>query len=230
MDRNSIIGLLLIGAVLITFSIWNAPSKEEQARQQQVRDSIAAVEKSQKPVAPVKVDANASSPELQAVVTDTTASGDSFKSMALQNRYGLFAAAAEGKEEFSYLENDEMKVKFTNKGGRVYAVELKKYKTFDGKPLVLFESDSTRFNFAFFSENKNINTSDFHFTKFKEAAGTIVYRLYAGESYLEHTYKLPKTGFKMDFGMAFSGMDKVIAPNLNYVALDWQQNIYKKEK
>ena len=230
MDRNSIIGLLLMGAVLITFSIWNAPSKEEQARQQQVRDSIAAVEKAPKPTMPVNVDANTASPALQAVITDTTVSGDSLKSMELQNRFGLFAAAADGKEEFSYLENDEIKVKFTNKGGRVYAVELKKYKTFNGKPLVLFESDSTRFNFAFFSQNKNINTSDFHFIKHKEAAGVITYRLYAGDSYLEHTYKLPKTGFKLDFGMAFSGMDKVIAPNLNYVALDWQQNIYKKEK
>ncbi|MFM7902852.1 MAG: membrane protein insertase YidC, partial [Bacteroidota bacterium] len=72
MDRNSIIGLLLIGAVLITFSIWNAPSKEEQARQQQVRDSIAAVEKAKKLAAPVKMDTNAAAPELQAVVADTT--------------------------------------------------------------------------------------------------------------------------------------------------------------
>ncbi|MGR6087201.1 MAG: membrane protein insertase YidC [Arcticibacter sp.] len=232
MDRNSIIGLLLIGAVLITFSIWNAPSKEQQARQQQVQDSTAAAEKAKKQATPIKVDANtnAPSPELQAESTDTIVSGDSLKSLELQNRYGFFAASVEGKEEFSYLENDEIKVKFTNKGGRVYAVELKHYKTFDGKPLILFESDSTRFNFAFFSQNKNINTSDLHFAKYKQAAGTIVYRLYAGDSYIEHAYKLPKAGFKMDFGMAFSGMDKIIAPNLNYVALDWQQNIYKKEK
>ncbi len=231
MDRNSIIGLLLIGAVLITFSIWNAPSKEEQARQQQVRDSIAAVEKAKKPVvAPVQVNNEASAIASTTAAADSTLSIDSLKNVEMANRYGLFAAAATGQEEFSYLENDDIKVKFTNKGGRVYAVELKKYKTYNGKPLVLFESDSTRFNFAFFSQNKNINTSDFHFTKHKESAGTIVYRLYAGDSYQEHTYKLPKSGFKMDFNIAFSGMEKVIAPNLNYVALDWQQNIYKKEK
>ena len=232
MDRNSIIGLLLMGAVLITFSIWNAPSQEDIAQQQRVRDSIAIVEKnkSSKSVQTVKDTVAALSVVGSVTSNDSIVSTDSLKSLELQNRYGLFADAVNGKEEFSYLENDDIKVKLTNKGGRIFAVELKGYKTYDGKPLVLFESDSTKFNFAFFSQNKNINSSDFHFTKFKSEGGKLVYRLYAGESYMEHSYTLPKSGYKLDFNVAFSGMEKVISPNLNFIALDWQQNIYKKEK
>lgn len=228
MDRNSIIGLLLIGLVLITFSMWNAPSEEELAARQRAQDSLELAKQTKPDAAQQK--ATDVLDTLVATVTDTTVSADSSQSLAQQNRYGLFAAAANGTESFSYLENDELRVTFTNKGGRVHAVQLKKYKTFDGKPLVLFESDSTRFAFSFFSQNKDITTSDFYYTLHKEAPGVITYRLYAGQSFIEHTYRLPKNGFMLDFAMSLSGMEKVIAPNLNFIALDWQQNIYKKEK
>ncbi|MFM8917264.1 MAG: YidC/Oxa1 family insertase periplasmic-domain containing protein, partial [Bacteroidota bacterium] len=227
MDRNSIIGLLLIGLVLITFSLWNAPSEQEKAERQRIQDSLKLAEQPKEVIAPEKV---LSADTLVAAALDTTGSPDSVKNIAQQNRYGLFAAAANGTETFSNLENDELRVTFTNKGGRVHSVELKKYKTYDGKPLTLFESDSTKFAFSFFSQNKDITTSDFYYTLHKESPGALTYRLYAGQSYIEHTYRLPKTGFMLDFSMVLSGMEKVIAPNLNFIALDWQQNIYKKEK
>ncbi|MFN5325094.1 MAG: membrane protein insertase YidC [Bacteroidota bacterium] len=229
MDRNSIIGLLLIGLVLVTFSLWNAPSSEELAERQRVQDSVEVANKKQQAKAVSAAKDSVVAPPLVLSV-DSTVSTDSAKSLALQNRFGQFASAAEGKEELSYLENDDLKVTFTNKGGRVIAVQLKKYKTFDGKPLVLFESDSTKFAFSFFSQNKDITTSDLYYVKHKEAPGAITYRLYAGTSYIEHVYKLANAGYMLDFNMAFSGMEKVIAPNLNFIALDWQQNVYKKEK
>ena len=44
MDKNNIIGLLLITAILIGFSIYNRPTKEQIAAQQRLRDSLALVE------------------------------------------------------------------------------------------------------------------------------------------------------------------------------------------
>jgi YidC/Oxa1 family membrane protein insertase len=227
MDRNSIIGLLLIGLVLITFSLWTAPSEQELAERKRIQDSLTLAQQPKAATPPQKV---AITDTIVASKIDSTVSPDSVKNIAQQNRYGLFAPAATGAEAFSYLENDELRVTFTNKGGRVLSVELKNYKTFNGKPLTLFESDSTRFAFSFFSQNKDITTSDFYYTLHKESPGAVTYRLYAGQSYIEHAYRLPKTGFMLDFSVALSGMDKVISPNLNFIALDWQQNIYKKEK
>ncbi|MBK8876466.1 MAG: YidC/Oxa1 family insertase periplasmic-domain containing protein [Bacteroidetes bacterium] len=148
MDRNSIIGLLLIGAVLIGFSLWNAPGAEELAQKQKTQDSLIAVEQKAKleAIAAAKV-AKSAMPAL----TDTLSlngieqPSDSLRALQLQQQFGSFAAAAEGTEAFTTIENDKLKVTFTNKGGRVHAVELKEYKTSTQKPLILFESDSTVF-------------------------------------------------------------------------------------
>lgn len=44
MDKNTTIGLLLIGAIIVVFSIYNRPNQEELAKQRRIRDSLAMVE------------------------------------------------------------------------------------------------------------------------------------------------------------------------------------------
>ncbi|HMT30235.1 MAG TPA: YidC/Oxa1 family insertase periplasmic-domain containing protein, partial [Bacteroidia bacterium] len=154
MDRNSIIGLLIIGLILIGFSIWNQPSAEELANRQKQIDSIEAVknlETARTNTAAPAVAATATIPD--SILIDSLGSSDSLKNLILVREFGDFASATQGTEQFSTLENDVIKVTFNNKGGRVYAVELKKYKTFDQKPLILFESDSTVFGLNFFAQN-----------------------------------------------------------------------------
>ena len=51
MDKNTVVGLLLIGAILIGFSIYNSPSRDEIAIQKHYRDSIAAITKVNQKVA-----------------------------------------------------------------------------------------------------------------------------------------------------------------------------------
>ena len=41
MNKNNIVGLLIIGAIFVGWSMWMTPSKDEQARKDFVRDSIA---------------------------------------------------------------------------------------------------------------------------------------------------------------------------------------------
>ncbi|MBK6641937.1 MAG: hypothetical protein IPG39_12265 [Bacteroidetes bacterium] len=102
MDRNSIIGLLLIGAVLIGFSLWNAPGAEELAQKQKTQDSLIAVEQKAKleAIAAAKV-AKSAMPAL----TDTLSlngieqQSDSLRALQLQQQFGSFAAAAEGTED-----------------------------------------------------------------------------------------------------------------------------------
>jgi YidC/Oxa1 family membrane protein insertase len=234
MDRNSIIGLLLIGAVLIGFSLWNAPGAEELAQRQKTQDSLIAVE--QKAKLEAAAAANAAKTALPAAVIDTLSlSGneqltDSLRALQLQQQFGSFAAAAEGTETFTTIENDKLKVTFTNKGGRVHAVELKEYKTSSKKPLILFESDSTVFGLNFFAQNRNVSTNNLFFEPVKKG-NKIAYRLNApGYGYLEYAYTLPASGYMLDFNINISGLEQVIAANINYLELDWKQNLYKKEK
>ena len=165
MDRNSIIGLLLIGLILIGFSFWNQPSAEELAARQKQMDSIEAVRQKEKLTAAQSAKPVAAPALTDTLVlgADTTISADSLKSIQLREQFGSFAEAANGTTQFYTLENDVMKVIFSNKGGRVHHVELKKYKTFDQKPLLLFGSDSTTFGLNFFAQNRNVATNNLYF-------------------------------------------------------------------
>ncbi len=234
MDRNSIIGLLLIGLILIGFSIWNQPSAEEMAVRQRQTDSIEAATLKAKQdellnrQTPVQKPATAA---LDSLANDTLANLDSLKSDVLEREFGVFALAATGTEQFLTLENDVLKITFTNKGGRVKAVELKNYKTYDQQPLILFESDSTVFGLNFFAQNRNISTENLFFEPVGQTKHKISYRLKtSGAGYIENEFTLPPTGYLVDFNINLSGMEQVVASNLSYLELDWRQNIYKKEK
>ncbi len=230
MDRNSIIGLLLIGVILITFSIMNQPTAEELAEKQRLQDSVSAIS-NQKPESAVPaVSSDPSLPDTMSFHTDSLNLGDSLKTVMLVNKFGTFAAAAQGTESFFTLENEVLKVTFTNKGGRVLNAELKNYKTFDQKPLLLFGSDTTAFGLNFFAQNREINTNNMYFNVVKNEPGKITFRLSTTDrGFIDFEYSLPEQGYLLDFSINLSDMNGVIAPNLSYLELNWKQNIYKKE-
>ena len=139
-------------AVLIGFSIFNQPSKEEQETAERKQDSIVLVEKKHqdslklaaKPITSLKADT--------AAIADTL-NNDSIAQTKITDNFGAFALAATGESKSITLESDLLKLKLNNKGGQIDYVELKKYKTGEGKPLVLNNGDSSQFSLSFFSTN-----------------------------------------------------------------------------
>lgn len=234
MDRNSILGIVLICVVLLVFSYMNQPTKEQLDAQKHYADSIALVEKktkdslltvSQKIIAP------------QQLATDTNTS-DSTKAALLQEQFGSFASSAKGTEQLFSIENDEMKVTLSTRGGNIKGVELKKYKTYFDKPLILNNNDSNRFSFNFFSQNRAVSTADMFFepvgSSFKVTGAeqkSFAMRLNAGNGkFLEYVYKLKGTDFMLDYSINFVNMHEVIASNTNYIELDWKQQLQQFEK
>ncbi len=233
MDRNQVAGLLLIGAILIGFSIFNQPSPEELMAMKHRRDSIEQVEKKlQAPVAAAKPIATTT-----ASVIDSTLS-DSAQAVIATSQFGSFASAASGKEELVTLENELIKVTLTTKGGRVKEVLLKKYKSFYGSPVTLFGGDSTRFGLNFFSDNKTISTNDLYFKKIgntftvnKNQQGSITMRLEAGAGkYIDYIYTLKGNSYLVGYKMNFTGISDVVAPNASYMELDWNQSLQNQER
>src|SRR4030042_5033724 len=79
-------------------------------------------------------------------------------------QYGACAGAATGEDDFITLENDKIELKISMKGGRVYSAKLKEYTTHDSLPLILFSGDSTNFGFNFFTaDNKAVLTNSLYF-------------------------------------------------------------------
>jgi YidC/Oxa1 family membrane protein insertase len=119
MDRNSILGIVLIAAIFIVWGIFNKPNQEELRRAQLRNDSIALVQKKQELEKEIKAI------EVKQGITDQKAV-DTLKTGQLKQDLGVFSNEANGENKIYTLENDLIKFKISQKGGRPYSVELKK--------------------------------------------------------------------------------------------------------
>ena len=256
MDRNTVIGVALIFTILIGFSYFNRPSEEEIAAAKKTQDSIELVR-----VEKEKADFLAKQAE---EVKSTSISTVPVDTLVLQEdkirreKFGVFSDASEGKEKFYSIENNLMKVTFSNKGGRIYSVELKNYKTFEQKPLMLFEGTSSKFGMNFFAQNRSIETESFYFMpsvtsesiilkgpevkKGKEGnekfdsenkgdSESISMRLMAGDGkYLEYNYKLSYNSYLVGFEVNTKGLNDIVGANTKYLNFNWNINVPRQEK
>ncbi len=229
MDKNTVIGFVLIAALLIGYSIFNMPSKEDLAQQKKTQDSIALVHQQKQPER-IKDTLQNSKDSVQ-VKPNAEIRKDSAA-------MGLFSDSV-STESFITMENDLMKITLTNKGGRVYSAELKKFKTWDGKPLVLFSGDRNSFNYFFFAgNNQQVNTGELYFIPQSQSvlltgkdSATIVLRATIAEGkYLEQTYEMKGNSYLMDYHFRVVGLDSIIQHNVQYLTLAWNSTINNSEK
>lgn len=172
MNRDSIIGFVLIAAILVGYSIWMTPSKEEMEARQRKIDSIAQIRQQQQLLDSARMEAElariAEEAKIQAdrpiEIAGGAASNDSI-GLYLQDkeRYGAFAHAARGEKKLFEIENELMRITINNQGGGIIEAELKNYQTWDSLPLLIFDPDHSDFNLSFFSRNRTINTNELYF-------------------------------------------------------------------
>ncbi len=239
MDKNVIIGIILIVGIFGITALINQPSEKEKADAIRQQDSIELANN-----AADKAQALQQSTSSNSVATlssnDSTSvlSADSLKEKKNTELFGSFSKAAEGTQKFIILENNKIKVKFSTLGGRPYTVQLKEYKTFDSLPVLLFDGDSTVFGLNFFSQNKSISTQNLFFTsistdtilKANKSAQKVTMRLDAGEGrYLEYIYELDPNSYKMKFRINTIGFDKVLN-NKSDLVLNWNIFVRQQEK
>lgn len=247
MNKNSIIGFILIAGIMIGYTYWMAPSNEELAKQQRKADSIAQVQRknAEALAKTTKILEEASQPVSP---TSETTQEPSETYSDLQSKYDVFANAALGEEQLYIIENDLVKLEISNKGGYIKTVELKDYKTFDSLPVILFNPETSRFGLSFFSHNRIINTENFYFTPDEFASDhmrisgsetlTFSMRLYTGNeegvinhnSYIEYVYKFSGNNYMFDLTINIIGMEGVISSNSSYVDLNWYADLRQQEK
>ena len=212
MDKNTLVGFILIGAVLIGFSIYNRPSQEEMERARRYQDSIQTIAQQEA----AKLDAEAAAKSTQALTLDSTS---------------LFFGANQGTEQFTTLENNLVKVTFSNKGGRVVSATLKDYKDQQGQPLTLFNEKESAMNFAFEGKNENILTEDLFFQPTNVTDSTITMRLQTtGAGYIDFAYRLLPESYMVDFNVRANGMQNVFPAALKTVNIGWSQRARQQEK
>lgn len=253
MDRNTIVGLFLIFAIFVGFSYWNAPSKEEIADREKKQDSIARaqelyrIQDSLSQLEQIKETIAVETSETAEVTnTDST---ENFN--ILKDKYGAFAESSQGENSRIQVETDVMKLDFQSLGGLIYSAELKKYKSHDSLPLVLFRADTAKFGFVFSAANRIINTQDHFFKTYvdgKEFNGqkvtvsgkdslNISLRLYADNSntlnpnqYIEYSYTIFGNKYIFDFNIGMKNMETLIDSRNGYIDFNWALNLRNQEK
>ncbi len=256
MDRNTILGVALIFLILIGFSYFNKPSEQQIAAAKRQADSIEQVRiENEKKIENTKKLEEAQAAIAAPVLSDSMLTQED---NARKEKFGVLASASVGKEKFYVIENNLMKVTFSNKGGRIYSVELKNYKTYEGKPLILFEGNTSKFGMNFFAQNRSVETESFYFVpsdstpnialngptikigqegseKFnienKVDSKTFSMKLFAGEGkYLEYKYTLSYNSYMVGFEMNTKGMNNYITTNNNSLDFNWQISVPRQEK
>ena len=230
MDKNTVIGFILIGIVLIMFTWLNRPSPEQIDAQKRYQDSIAMVQyEMQKEEALRTIEKE----DAANAVSSLEGLSDSVQQIRLQNNFGAFASAANGNEETITLENENIEVKIKSKGGAVNYARVKDYVTYEKDPLVLFDGDDSQFNITFVTAtNRVVNTSDLYFTPLKSASGnSVTMRLKVGEEgIIDFIYSLNPDDYMLNFTIRTSGLNGLLAPSTNALDLQWNQKMRSLEK
>lgn len=227
MDRNTFTGLLIIAVILIGFSFYLQPSEQELKQYQQTTDSINAAKAG---ISTTKSDSNI----VKTDSTSTTASA----AVTVADTNGVFGSQKNGTENFFVIENEKIKAKISNKGAKIYSVELKEYKTFEGKPLLLFDGEKNEWNTKFYAGGELINTEEYYFETIGKSfsvqaadSNSITFRLSANANqYIDYVYSLKGDSYLLDFNIVSSNMSNVIAPSNSYFDLTWSIEGLKNEK
>ena len=228
MDKNTVIGFILIGLLLIGFTWLNQPSKEQVEAQQRYRDSIAAVQYEMNQAA-VLEKAKKEETSFQAAIIDELP--DSARQVLLNSRYGAFSSAVTGTEELVSLENDKIEVRVNSKGGYVSYARVKDYVTYNKDPLVLFEGDESMFNVTFgTSNNLIVNTADLYFTPINVSKNSVTMRLNVGDGgIVDFVYTLNPDDYMLGFTIQTSGLNGLLALSMNVLDIQWKQKMRIQE-
>lgn len=209
MDRNSVIGLTLIAALLLVYFYWFSPKTEPQSTQPVVTQSP--------------------DPTFQ----DTTRQAESIiPDSTLTASYGDLSSFVRGNEQTTSVETEDLRIIFTNKGGIIKELELKNYKTYSQEALKLISPARTDFNLLTNYEGKSVDLYSLFYTAEKKQNGdtTLIsfsLKLSDGAT-LKQTYAIPEKGYEIRYSLEQKGLLERFAGD--NVTFEWNDKILPLEK
>lgn len=225
-DFKTIIGFTLIFVLLLWVMYNNQPTAEELAKQKAEKERIESEKANQNATATTP-----SNDKITAFPTDSVALANYKSSLGA---FAYSASLPSAKDEVTVIENKDIKLTISNKGGQIQEVFLKEFKTYDKESLYLIKDKNASFSLNFTtSQNQNLNTKDLYFEpSVSENNGVKVLsmKLKTSENqYLEYVYTLPKEGYMIDFAVRSQGFSNVIDSSKS-ISLDWGLKARRMEK
>ena len=218
MNRDTLIGFVLIGLVLFGFAWWNQPSQEQLEEYQRQQDSIALVQQQ-------RAEADA-----QRAIAADQANKNAFEVASLDST-ALFFPSLNGRAEDLVLKNDKLELTFSTKGGTLTKALILGFEDKDSaENITLFDAKDQQMNFLLAGKNENVVTKDLYFepsevsdrtltmTAKANNGGSVVLRYELGDDYMLH------------FSFQTLGLQGQFAPNYNEVDIEWYSRARQQEK
>ena len=212
-NRSTIIGWILIAAVMVGFIWINQPTEEqlaEQARLRAAQDSIALVQAQQE--------------------LDQSMAEARYNQILLQDSTSALYQAAQGEEQTFTLENEVVRLTFSNRGARVTSAILKEYNNQEGLPLELFNQDDESINFMLDGKNENIVTEKLYFEPVVVTDSTLVFRMPVAAGHLDFSYRLLPESYMLNFTVQAHGLQNFFPSSMKTMNVDWAQRVRQQEK
>ena len=221
MNKDTLIGFLLIAVVLIGFSWWNQPS-EEQIEAARLQDSIAAVQQEQA--------AKAQKEAAALAAKKGTTAGDSATSAASDST-ALFLQSLTGTSQKVMLKNGKLELTLDTKGGVIRKAVIKDFKSIDGaSDVTLFDEKDQNLTFMLAGKQDNIITRDLYFTP-SEVSDTTVTMTAAAQNggQLVMRYRLGQD-YLLSMTLQAQGLANTFAPSYKEVEIAWSDHCRQQEK
>lgn len=240
MQKNTVLGFVLIGLILIGFSWYNSYNYKKQAREAFLKDSLARVEALTNPriadsirvadsirnaalgiVEPAKADSSSAQAALPA---------DSLQQEAAFFSDSLLESARVSEGELYTLENEKLKITFSSKGAQIREALVKEYYTYDSSALYMVKENYSEMSLLFFTSQR-INTAELNFSLKEQTDSSLTFSLpFSGGSSLDFIYTLPKNSYMLDFNIVTKNLASQMSNNASLFDLNWNLRVPRLEK
>ena len=220
-DRNTIIGFIVLAGLFFAYFYFNSKEQQQYAKQKRIADSTKTAQDSIK-----RYNDSVARFQNAPAEPDVAQSPDSSNS-------GAFPLV--GKEEFYHVDNELLKITFSNKGAQPTVVELKKFKGPDSSSVKLASTDFDKINYSIaVGPNKTAPIASLYFstpveTTTSDKGKAIEFRLKSGNGQeIVHRYTIHPNSYMIDFDITINGVQQLIGNNA--LNLTWQNQAIQQQK
>ena len=216
MNKNNIIGFVLIGVIMFGFTWYQSKQYNKQMEAQAQLDSIAFVE------------------QMAAMAKDSVNRAEAAQTVNVKTlpayKDSMLTEARLAEAQIYKLSNDKVEIEFTTRGAQPYSVKIKDYMTYDSTDLYLIKPEQSQFGVNVYA-GENINTKDFVFQVAEHNDSLLVMQLpFAQGGYIQQVFALSEGSYMVQNELSFVGMGNVIPRNVSNVDIDWNIIIPRLEK
>ena len=222
MDRNSIIGWVLIALLMIGFFFYQSRQVRKQQEFFAQQDSLARVEQARQDS--IRAAYLAEHPE------DTVVAAMPVQAAVYSD--SLLNAAANAEAQTVTLQNDKLEIVFTTLGAQPLSVRVKDYQTYSKEDLYILAEGKSQLGFVVYAPTA-VDTRKFNFQYVPAASSdsTVVMRLpFSNGGYIEETYTLVKDSYSVNQTLSFVNMQDLIPRNVGSIDVDFEAVIPRMEK